>query len=273
MLASNSNVKEPGKQLSHKSGSKKRARNLFQSSHTQAHKQCEICTVSDATGTIGAMCKSQLRHSKKLQNNICVTFYYITAEVPTEILFGGQLAMLMYRKALRHGHVNVYRGRIFLIGQDRAGKTSLKKSLLGLPFDSKEESTEGIDPSKCEIDVNRVQNWHCDSKNTILSEVSEQISRSLCVAVELAISTSHQRESSSSTSGLGASSEQGSKENEVTLSDAVFVDNGQVSVFLMLHAMFNAACNVCFKATVRVLFTLYIIAELSLRSAPAEYHG
>ena len=56
-------------------------------------------------------------------------------------------------------------------------KTSLKKSLLGVPFDPKEESTEGIDPSKCDIDVNRVQNWHVDSKNTIWSEVSAQISR------------------------------------------------------------------------------------------------
>ena len=89
--------------------------------------------------------------------------------------------MRMYQKALRDGFVNVYRGRIFLIGQDRAGKTSLKKSLLGVPFDPKEESTEGIDPSKCDIDVNRVQNWHFDSKNTILSEVSEQISRSLAL--------------------------------------------------------------------------------------------
>ena len=91
--------------------------------------------------------------------------------------------MLMYQKALRDGYVNVYRGRIFLIGQDRAGKTSLKKTLLGMPFDPKEESTEGIDPSKCDIDVNRVQNWHVDSKNTILSEVSEQISRSLAMEI------------------------------------------------------------------------------------------
>ena len=49
-----------------------------------------------------------------------------------------------------------------LIGQDHAGKTGLKKSLLGLPFDPKEQSTEGIevDPSKCEIDVDQaVKNW------------------------------------------------------------------------------------------------------------------
>ena len=106
--------------------------------------------------------------------------------------------MRMYQKALRDGYVNVYRGRIFLIGQDRAGKTSLKKSLLGVPFDPKEESTEGIDPSRCDIDVNRVQNWHFDSKNTILSEVSAQISRSL--AVELLLPSS--RKGSSETESM-----------------------------------------------------------------------
>ena len=65
-----------------------------------------------------------------------------------------------------------------LIGQDRAGKTSLKKSLLGLPFDPKEQSTEGIeiDPSKCEIDVDRIKNWHCNSENnTVLSDVTRDI--------------------------------------------------------------------------------------------------
>ena len=63
---------------------------------------------------------------------------------------------------MKDGYVTVNRGRILLIGQDRAGKTSLKKSLLGLPFDSKEQSTEGIevDPSKCEIDVDQAaRNW------------------------------------------------------------------------------------------------------------------
>ena len=66
-------------------------------------------------------------------------------------------AQLAYERALQDGYVMVYRGRILLIGQDRAGKTSLKKSLLGLPFDSGEQSTEGIevDPSKCEIGVDQ----------------------------------------------------------------------------------------------------------------------
>ena len=67
---------------------------------------------------------------------------------------------MLYEKALRDGAVNVSRGRILFIGQDRAGKTSLKKALLGLPFDPKEQSTEGIevDPSLCEIEVDQIKN-------------------------------------------------------------------------------------------------------------------
>ena len=78
--------------------------------------------------------------------------------------------------------MNVYRGRILLIGQDRAGKTSLKKYLLGLPFDPKEQSTEGIeiDPSKCEIEVEQIKNWNSISDNrSNFPEFAEYISRIL----------------------------------------------------------------------------------------------
>ena len=78
--------------------------------------------------------------------------------------------------------MNVYRGRVLLVGQDRAGKTSLKKSLLGLPFNPKEQSTEGIqvDPSVCEIEVDQVKNWNSTSENKpSLVEFSEDISRML----------------------------------------------------------------------------------------------
>ncbi|CAH3178757.1 unnamed protein product [Porites evermanni] len=65
------------------------------------------------------------------------------------------------KSALKDGAVNVYRGRVLLIGQDRAGKTSLKKSIIGLPFNPKEKSTDGIevDPSKFQLDVDEVRNW------------------------------------------------------------------------------------------------------------------
>ena len=78
--------------------------------------------------------------------------------------------------------MNVYRGRILIVGQDRAGKTSLKKSLLGLPFNPQEQSTEGIevDPSICEIEVEQVKNWNSTSESKAsLVEYSGDISRML----------------------------------------------------------------------------------------------
>ena len=83
--------------------------------------------------------------------------------------------------------MNVYRGRIVLIGQDRAGKTSLKKSLLGLPFDPKEQSTEGIEvqASTCQIEVEQVKNWHSTHENKpglVISskEISRMVAEELC---------------------------------------------------------------------------------------------
>ena len=80
--------------------------------------------------------------------------------------------------------MNVYRGRVLLVGQDRAGKTSLKRSLLGMPFNPKEQSTEGIEvnPSVCEIEVQSVKNWNSTrERKASLVEFSEDISRMLAV--------------------------------------------------------------------------------------------
>ena len=86
----------------------------------------------------------------------CVIFL-----VPGEIIARGPRAQIAYENALKTGKVNVYRARIMLIGQDRAGKTSLKKSFLDLPFDPDEDSTNGIaiDPSKFEVYIDQVKNW------------------------------------------------------------------------------------------------------------------
>ena len=84
---------------------------------------------------------------------------------------------------MKDEYVTVYRARILLIGQDRAGKTSLKKSLLGLPFDSEEQSTEGIevDPSKCEIDVDQAaRNWQSIGENRPgLLECSKDVAKTV----------------------------------------------------------------------------------------------
>ena len=109
-------------------------------------------------------------------------FVIITAIAPLEIQSQRDVEKLLYEKALKEGSVNVYRGRVLLVGQDRAGKTSLKKSLLGLPFNPKEQRTEGIkvDPSVCEIEVDQVKNWASATENKpSWAEFSEDISRML----------------------------------------------------------------------------------------------
>ena len=99
---------------------------------------------------------------------------------PLEIEARGEKAQLAYQSALKDGAVNVYRGRVLLIGQDRAGKTSLKKSLIGLPFNSKEKSTDGIevDPSKFRLNFNEVRNWQpIDEKKQRLLGCSKDVAQ------------------------------------------------------------------------------------------------
>jgi hypothetical protein len=62
-----------------------------------------------------------------------------------------------------------------LIGQDRAGKTSLKKSILGLLFDPDEPSTSGIevDLSRFCVDVDHVVDWQKKEEPT--NEFAENI--------------------------------------------------------------------------------------------------
>lgn len=100
--------------------------------------------------------------------------------VPQEIQAHGHRAVAAFNEAMEKGSVPVYRGRIMLLGQDRAGKTSLKKFLLGIPFDPEEESTVGVkvDPTKCEVEIDQVKNWQCiEQKNLDVSEFREDIAK------------------------------------------------------------------------------------------------
>lgn len=115
-------------------------------------------------------------------NELLTPIPSFAAVAPSEILTKGHSEKVVYEKALRDEFVNVYRGRIILVGQDRAGKTSLKKTLLGLPFDSKEQSTDGIEiePSKFEIEVERIKSWTSTSvEKSNVSEFSEYVPRIL----------------------------------------------------------------------------------------------
>ena len=73
-----------------------------------------------------------------------------------------------------------------LIGQDRAGKTSLKKSFLGLPFDPNEQSTDGIevDPSKFEVDVDQVKNWQRTDEKLSISQFANDLARMVAEKLE-----------------------------------------------------------------------------------------
>ena len=66
-----------------------------------------------------------------------------------------------------------------LIGQDRAGKTSLRRSFLGLPFDPEEKSTDGIevDPSKFEVDTDLVKNWKRTDETLEVSQFTTDLAR------------------------------------------------------------------------------------------------
>ena len=79
----------------------------------------------------------------------------------------------------------MYRARIMLIGQDRAGKTSLKKSFLGLPFDPYEQSTDGIevDPSKFEIDVDQVKNWQRTDEKLSVSQFANDLAKMVAAQI------------------------------------------------------------------------------------------
>ena len=115
--------------------------------------------------------------------NYIKCFLYL---VPREIKAQGPEAKLAYGNALKNGKVKVYRARIMLIGQDRAGKTSLKKSFLGLPFDPDEDSTDGIevDPSNFEVDVDQVKNWKRTDKKLSVSQFALDLAKMVAKEIQ-----------------------------------------------------------------------------------------
>ena len=88
--------------------------------------------------------------------------------VPPEILARGSLALEAYNKALAEGMTCVKRVPIMLIGQDRAGKTSLKNSLIGTRFNQDEESTVGIDVDPSHFKVS-TETWKAEETNPVIN--------------------------------------------------------------------------------------------------------
>ena len=73
--------------------------------------------------------------------------------VPEEINLRGPLTVEAYNKALKEGKTRFKRLPIMVIGQDRSGKTSLKNSMIGKPFNPEEDSTVGIDVGPSHFNV------------------------------------------------------------------------------------------------------------------------
>ena len=115
--------------------------------------------------------KKKLLSIEQINYSIENALQIFYSPVPKEIQAQGHRAEAAFQKAMDEGSVEVYYGRIMLIGQDRAGKTSLKKSLLGIPFDLEEESTVGVE-------VDQVKNWQLtDQKKLDLSDFREDIAK------------------------------------------------------------------------------------------------
>ena len=70
---------------------------------------------------------------------------FTSTVVPAEILARGPLALEAYNKAINEGGTCVNRVPLMVVGKDRSGKTSLKNSVMGKPFNPDEDSTVGID--------------------------------------------------------------------------------------------------------------------------------
>ena len=96
---------------------------------------------------------------------------FVPTEIPVEIKLRGRLALEAYKKALDDGKASIKRVPIMLIGQDRSGKTSLKNSLMGKPFNPAEDSTIGIDADPSHIKVS-TEIWKAGDNTSAIKAIS-----------------------------------------------------------------------------------------------------
>ena len=119
-----------------------------------------------------------------------------------------------------------------LIGQDRAGKTSLKKSLIGLPFNRNENSTEGIevDPSIFQVHADEVKNWQPIDKSErgllgCSKDVAQMLVGKLCFEEEKEdpeIHDSDQLKNKNYRSGTNADDADGEKRDDSFVNQVCF---------------------------------------------------
>ncbi|CAL1533072.1 unnamed protein product [Lymnaea stagnalis] len=95
-----------------------------------------------------------------IYGNTCSAKIVPPDDVPREILARGSEAVEAYEQACTSGTQPVYRARLMLVGQERVGKTSLKRALTGQSHNIEEASTDGIDLSaSCSFTLNNQSSW------------------------------------------------------------------------------------------------------------------
>ena len=113
---------------------------------------------------------------------------------PNELTFD-DVARDAYKKALQEGEVEVCRGNIVFIGAAGAGKTSTKKSLLGMKFDPEEPSTVGIDVdlSLMECELDHIKDWKKQDFEVGKSDLTDRVGRLVAADVKKAMEVRAER--------------------------------------------------------------------------------
>ena len=136
-----------------------------------------------------------------------------------------------------------------LIGQDRAGKTSLKKSLIGLPFNRNENSTEGIevDPSIFQVHTDEVKNWQPIDKSErgllgCSKDVAQMVVEKLCFQEEeedAEIHNSDQLKNENYRTGTKADDADGEKRDDSFVNQVCFKLNLGVCIVLKSSIVYS----------------------------------
>ena len=162
-----------------------------------------------------------------------IRFSIITFTVPPEIRARGPLALEAYSNALAEGQACVKRVPVMIVGQDRSGKTSVKKSLKGICFNPDEDSTLGIEVDRYDFKVT-TEIWKTGEKdeeaNTGTTATSFEYNAARWVADKL---TTHEKiaevkkTSPAESAGYDFEEIDNTKEREPyeTLSDATFLES------------------------------------------------
>lgn len=107
------------------------------------------CQAKNSLGYVWPRKGSSKQCNRKMIDYFCLNKNYsdnvlVVDIIPKSILARGKTALAAYRRALKKGKTYDKRVKVLLIGQDRAGKTSVARALRGEAFDEDEPSTDGV---------------------------------------------------------------------------------------------------------------------------------